>query len=215
MEIKQPVRLAEGDWRRAGLILGRAFTENPGMKWIFPDPDTRQRRLAWLLGSAVRLCCRASEGWCFPGVTGGVAGWLPPGKTHIGFLEMLSAGFALAPVQVGLMASIRASQVTAELQRIHHAAEPAEHWYLYAIGVEPELQGKGYGSALMRCVLARADAEGQRCYLETDKPEDIRFYEKHGFRIRSELRLVRTGPTIWTMGREPRPVSTPSAGAMT
>jgi len=57
---------------------------------------------------------------------------------------------------------------------------------------------------LMRHVLQRADAKNERCYLETDKVEDVRFYENHGFRVNSEFPLMGTGPTIWTMSRAPR-----------
>ena len=45
-----------------------------------------------------------------------------------------------------------------------HVKEP--HWYLYAIAVKPEHQGKAVGSALMKCVLARADKVFRICNLE-------------------------------------------------
>ncbi len=204
MELLEPVRLAEQDWKAAGQLLSRAFFDNPGMVWALPDPTKRPQRLSWLLGTAMRLCCRAGEGWCFPGVVGGIAGWLPPGRTQIGYQQMLSVGFALAPLRVGMAGCLRTARLTDILQKIHHQAEPADHWYLYAIGVEPKLQGQGYGSRLMRQVLDRVDTDKQRCYLETDKPEDVAFYQKHGFQVRSEFPLLGKGPKLWTMSREAR-----------
>lgn len=202
MDLPEPVRLDERDWKTAGRILARAFVQNPSMIWSLPNASKRPQQLEWLLGTALRFCCRAGEAWCFPGVVSGVAGWLPPGKTQIGLWEMMSVGFLAAPLQVGLPASKVITQVTNELQKVHHQAEPTDHWYLYAIGVDPALQGKGYGSRLMHRVLERVDAAKQRCYLETDKPEDVAFYTKHGFRVRSEFPLLGRGPTIWTMSRD-------------
>ena len=63
-----------------------------------------------------------------------------------------------------------------------HAVHPTEpHWYLQGLGTDPPFQGQGRGSAVMRPVLARADAEGTPAYLECTKASNVAFYERHGF----------------------------------
>ena len=69
------------------------------------------------------------------------------------------------------------------------------------MGVSPVCQGQGIGGSLIQPVLKQADEEGLPCYLETDTPGAVRFYQKHGFEI------VRTGEQplkFWTMKREPQ-----------
>src|SRR5262249_18467489 len=44
-----------------------------------------------------------------------------------------------------------------------------EHWYLSLLAVDPTLQGKGAGGALLGVLHERADAQGLPCYLETQK----------------------------------------------
>jgi hypothetical protein len=39
---------------------------------------------------------------------------------------------------------------------------------------------------LLRPALARADAEGVPCYLETQNVRNVRFYRKQGFRVVSD-----------------------------
>jgi hypothetical protein len=46
------------------------------------------------------------------------------------------------------------------------------------------------------------DAEGEVAWLETDKPENVVFYRRHGFDVAVEER--RLGFPIWFMRRTPR-----------
>jgi len=85
----------------------------------------------------------------------------------------------------------------------HHLREP--HYYLFAIGVDPADQGKGIGSHLVVHVLNNmCNERGLPAYLETATEENVRFYEKHDFKVREEFRLPK-GPKIWTMIYEPSP----------
>lgn len=57
------------------------------------------------------------------------------------------------------------------------------HSHVGPFGVLPGFQGQGIGSKLMKYYLARLDKEGIPSYLETDKPINVRFYRKHGFKV--------------------------------
>jgi ribosomal protein S18 acetylase RimI-like enzyme len=82
-----------------------------------------------------------------------------------------------------------------------HPTEP--HWYLAVLGVRPESRGRGAGSALLEPGLARADAEGMPCYLESSNKRNVSLYERHGFEIRAEHWLP-DGPMFTYMWRRPR-----------
>ena len=62
--------------------------------------------------------------------------------------------------------------------------DPAErHVHLGPIGVTPEAQGRGIGRLLMEEYCAQLDRTGAAGYLETDRPENVEFYEKFGFEV--------------------------------
>ena len=86
------------------------------------------------------------------------------------------------------------------------AAHPSEpHYYLEFIGTDPAHQGKGHGSALLRPMLAQADAEGVGAYLESSKESNIAFYARFGFELRPTLSFAgRNAPQMWPMWRDPR-----------
>ena len=77
------------------------------------------------------------------------------------------------------------------------------HWYVGTLGVAPEAQGTGTGGTLLAALLRRADAEGSPVYLETDRRENVAFYERRGFRVEGELELL--GVPVWRMWRPSDP----------
>ena len=57
------------------------------------------------------------------------------------------------------------------------------HSHLGPIGVAPEAQGRRVGSRLMEEYCAELDRTGMAGYLETDRPENVAFYERSGFAV--------------------------------
>ena len=84
-----------------------------------------------------------------------------------------------------------------ELLRDHHPAE--RHWYLGTLGVEPELWGRGIGTELLATWLQKVDEDRMPAYLETDAAGNLHFYERAGFEVVEEIRVL--GVRIWTMRR--------------
>jgi GNAT superfamily N-acetyltransferase len=57
------------------------------------------------------------------------------------------------------------------------------HSHVGPFGVLPSFQGLGIGSRLMKHYLTIQDNAGMSSYLETDKPINVRFYGKHGYKV--------------------------------
>jgi ribosomal protein S18 acetylase RimI-like enzyme len=129
----------------------------------------------------------------------GVALWVPPGAPR---RRPSASSFVSVPVRLGraLPRLMRVARSTVDLE---HRASPLPHWYLSGIGVEPERQGRGIGSALMRAGLARADAAGEHAVLITHSPDNLPFYERHGFTVVVEEDIPGGGPPAWAMARKP------------
>lgn len=73
------------------------------------------------------------------------------------------------------------------------------HYYLGVIGVDPRLQGRGFGMQLLKafCDLSANDTLSGGVYLETAQESNVGFYERCGF---SEVGRGRLGgATLWCM----------------
>jgi ribosomal protein S18 acetylase RimI-like enzyme len=74
------------------------------------------------------------------------------------------------------------------------------HAHYGPFGVDPELQGRGIGSAMMTEYTRRLDAAGEDAYLETDKPENVALYSRFGFEVTEEAEVL--GVANWFMWRD-------------
>jgi ribosomal protein S18 acetylase RimI-like enzyme len=76
----------------------------------------------------------------------------------------------------------RGHVAVADMAAAHERFGPPHlHWYVNFVASNPDLQGQGYGSRLMRRICDSADKEGADCYLECSSEKNKRFYEKFGF----------------------------------
>ncbi len=82
----------------------------------------------------------------------------------------------------------------------HDPKQP--HWHLGPLVVLPERQGQGIGSRLLERFCGYVDQHGAAAYLETDKPGNVRLYERFGFSVTGEAPVYGT-PT-WFMWRPAR-----------
>jgi ribosomal protein S18 acetylase RimI-like enzyme len=91
----------------------------------------------------------------------------------------------------------------AEWLKAWNEVHPRErHWHFGPMAVEASLQGRGIGSELLRVFCAQLDAGREDAYLETDRVQNVRFYERFGFEVVGERTVL--GARNWFMIRRPR-----------
>lgn len=201
---QQTARLQPAQHRQAGEMLARAFYDDPLSVYLVPHDAKRARVLPWLYERVVRYgAMYDGELLVTPNSVDGVAVWLPPGLSHTPITWLIRAGLALTPLKFGLGATGRFMAAN-HVERLRAKLAPEPHWYLWVIGVEPERQGRGLGSSLIEPMIARADADGLPCYLETHKERNVTFYEKHGYNAVHTGNVAKEGPPYWCLKREPR-----------
>lgn len=123
----------------------------------------------------------------------GVALWNPPGA-RLGLRER--AQVALGYARIFGPGALTLYRHERELDA-YHPAFP--HWYLYALAVSPDAQGRGVGTSLLRSGMDRAGR--QAIYLEASTPRSARLYESLGFAALGELPRHGAGPSELAMWR--------------
>ena len=184
-------------------VLARAFQNDPLLKYLVPDDARRVRLLPSFFSLVVRYCLRYGEVYTNETLEG-VACWLAPGNTMPTIGRMLRIGVHVSPLQFGWAGLRRFMAVAAYTDAIHMRVAWGQHWYLWALGVDPSYQGRGIGGVLIQPVLARANATRLPCYLETENKRNVAFYQKYGFEVISEGEVPNGGLRVWAMLREPQ-----------
>ncbi|HWH95989.1 MAG TPA: GNAT family N-acetyltransferase [Baekduia sp.] len=187
----------EDDVDHLAVALARAFQDDPVTGWVYADVGRRpvwsQRFFRWQL----RRLMAQDLSWTTEDGRGGAALWALPGRWRESGRETLGLLWLTLPGVLPRLPRVLRGLGQVE---VRHPAE--RHLYLAVLGVDPDRQGQGVGSQLIRPGLELCDRERLPAYLETGKQANLAFYGRHGFRVVDEIRLPK-GPPVWFLWREP------------
>jgi GNAT superfamily N-acetyltransferase len=182
-------------------VLARAFQHDPLMLHVLPDTLKRQRLLPILFRIVVRYCLRYGVIYAAPSLEGLIC-CLPPGQTtSISRLALVSLSHP--PLQLGLTALRRFLRASNTADQARDQVAPGAHWYIWALGVDPTFQEHGFGGRLVRTVLQQAGAQRLPCYLDTENPRNVTFYQQYGFRQARESAIAGSAVHVYAMLWEP------------
>ena len=174
-----------------------ALADDPLWRWLYPAHETYEHALPEVMLLAAR---GGFDAGTIDVAEGGaaVAVWEPPGfdgdPEEVEAMWITHFQTYCDPARLG--------DVFAWSEQFgrYHPTEP--HWYLGGIGVTPDRQGRGHGSALLRVGLERCDRDGLPAYLEASNSRNRPLYERHGFEVIGEIQAADS-PSVWPMLRPP------------
>ena len=174
-------------------LAGRALRDNPGTRaWGSNDSLVRHREVVTVMRST--FAHSVGLGAFVGDVCVGVAARFPPGEC-MGVTLAELAGHQHDPV--GPPGDPSRALVFGAATVANDLAEP--HWHVGPVSVEPGCQGHGIGSKLLAALCRGLDDERGIGFLETDKLENVRLYERFGFGVTHIADIV--GATVWHMRR--------------
>jgi len=194
----------------AAELLGRAFVDDPLIRAIIGDAidvAERARRMALLFN--VILAEQSHTGQPVIGALHdnriAAAAIIEQVARPSSSAATVLRGLTLMPrlLRAGGFGGIARAVSTLDLLLKHRPLEP--HIYLNVLGVEPELQRRHFGVALLDYLRAQAalrpDLAG--VYLETATEANVAYYSHVGYRVIGEIRPL--GVRVWRM-LQPRSV---------
>lgn len=192
-----PIALAgAGDAEEVGRVLAMGFSDDPVFTWIFSEPGSLRKILAFFTFLAEEAFVPLGHSYLSEGAC---ACWTPPSPEEwpeeraTRFGAVMDA--ACTPLEVERIAVLVAATQAA------HPTEP--HWYLNTLATEPARRSQGLGGALLTHALARVDAEHRPAFLESTNPRNQSLYRRHGFEATGQIEL-EGGPPMTAMWRPAR-----------
>jgi GNAT superfamily N-acetyltransferase len=184
-------------------VLARSFDDSPILRHLIPRDRARTVTMRAFFIAGLADAHKHGEAWVatVDGAIVGAAVWLPPGSYPPGWsrqARQLLHLVAVAPVAFGSI--FRSLRYLRAVESLH---PEAKHWYLATLGVDPDHQGRGYGTRLLDAVLPRTDEAGLPTYLETDKARNLAYYARRRFQEMDKIFPAVGAPPTWTMWREP------------
>jgi len=196
------LRLTLKERDAAAAVLGRAFAEYELLHYYFHD-KTQRHAVADTFGFiSISICLKYGEVYASSEKLEGVAAWLPPQKVFFGGWQIVRSVPLSILFRFALQGASRLRAYGRYIDNVHRKLVPYPHWYLQIIGVDPEYQGRGFSSRLLRPVLERIDRERMPCYLETNTRKNVAIYRRFGFEVVSEEKLPGTKVTNFAILRK-------------
>lgn len=168
----------------AARLLGRSLCANPMHVAIFGDGQTALERQERMFTVVLRE---------FPGIKlaakldGQLVGMLRMVRSPLCRLPPAEAA-RIGPRLVAILGD--AAPRVRDWFRVWSEHDPeSPHWHLGPVAVDPERQGHGIGSALLERFCQRVNDAGEPAYLETDRRDNVRLYERFGFTLRREVEI--------------------------
>jgi GNAT superfamily N-acetyltransferase len=178
-------------------VAGRGLRDNPMAVAVLGDDRRRRERIMVRMFEAFLKAMQhpALSAWRGDYVVG-IAGMAPPTTCQLSSLQVLRLVPSVRPT--------RLRDVSRTIQQLGEWAkrDPEEaHWHVGPVAVEGGMRGMGIGSQLMEAFCDHLRDRREAAYLETDKPENVVFYERFGFEVIDEAEVLET--PNWYMRREP------------
>lgn len=186
-----------------GMVLGRAFVNDPPLKVVLSDVNDPAER-ARILSRVFRLELTFQRRHGEP-----IYGIIREGKVVAAVVTEFAHSISTRTVRltdcgmlprlvaaIGWRSTLRALKLAKELSQ-NRPTEP--HLYLRLIGVDPLYQGCHYGMALLGDLHAlaslRTDLLG--IYLETATERNVAYFEHAGYQVLGEMKPL--GVRMWRM----------------
>ena len=194
-----PRRVSEEEYGKVVEILSEAFFEDPMIKYVFKDRERKEIRR--LYGVMTKAYAPSSDIYFDSEEPNGMIQWIDSEKEP-GLMAWLRSG-AMRMIASPMSALFRLMKTGMEISKTQKECMKEHNLHLILLAVLPRKQGMGIGKKLMNLFIQEADSRGLPCYLETQNPSNLGFYESFGFsvvkqiEISSELRswsMVRLSP---------------------
>lgn len=182
----------------AANILARGFVDDPMWKFILPKSQSRLQILTAMFEVFVDDGIKRGKVLLAPDRQGAII-WYPSQ------VNVFDDTFADVEAKINEIAySFKEFDAIQRLETIGKKVQPLAptipHHEIFWISTLPAFRGKGVGSSLLKPILNNADTQNVGCYLVSSNPNNIGFYEHHGFKQVSLIPL-KPEPTLVAMWR--------------
>jgi len=173
-------------------------------QYFFPDEDFRREVLWRYFNYRLRFGLHYGEVYATSPNIEGLVMWFLNHQLKITPWRILRCGGLKSVRKIGKKLLQKMLDFAHQCEKLRDDYLTSSYWYLSPIAVDPEHQGKGFASMLLRPMLRRFDIEQLPCLLETQSATNVAIYRHFGFEIVREMTLPGTSIPHFLMARQPK-----------
>ncbi len=183
LDLQGLYRVQKKDLKKCADVAAMAFIDDPSSKYLLKKNLSCPKLYNYYLNAFKALYSEAyilapSE------AIEGVLILMPPGTSRVASGKFIKAGGLMLPFSVCWGILLRSIEYENNNSKIRQSVCPDETWYIFQVAVDPEKQGLGLGSAMLRPFFNWLDERHLPCYLETHKEKNVDLYTHYGFLVK-------------------------------
>jgi len=163
-------------------ILSTSFDDNKSVNYVIKQDRERRQRISKLMGYSFEFCSLFGQVYLSDDKKACALTVFPDRKKTS--IKSILLDLKLAFSCIGIANLQKALNREAKIKTIHPRGPI---YYLWFIGVSPEVQNKGVGSSLLHDLIQESELMRRPFYLETSTLRNLPWYKKFGFEVHSEL----------------------------
>jgi ribosomal protein S18 acetylase RimI-like enzyme len=200
--IKTLYKVQKKDIKKASSVLADAFQNDPLWKNIFEGQSDIEQKFQAFFETPIRYCLKYGEVYSNSENIEGIAALVPGYLSRMTMWRLIRSGaFSSAIKMSSLGKKMKYAFKQIEDDRKENM-KGKEYIYVQVIGVAPKFQGQGFGSKLILATIEKGKQDGVPLYLETETENNVKMYEKFGFKLIKKINLPGIDLPMWEMIRE-------------
>ena len=197
-------RVQKRDIIPASKVLADAFRYDPLWNKVYEGEPYTGKRFRAFFEVPVRYCMKYGEVYAPSEDLEGVMGLVPGKYADMDMWHIILCGAIGATMRMGLNAAKKMGPIGKTLIKDRHEnMASCDYLYLQVLGVDTELQGRGFGRILLDAVIEKSERAELQIYLETETEENMKMYEHFGFMLLNKITLPIVDVPMWEMVRKP------------
>lgn len=182
--ISELYRLKKSDLKRCAQVASRAFIDDETSKFLLSSKLTQESLYEYYfviykaIYEKMHIFADSKD----------INGFIiisPIENSEISLWDFIKAGGLKVILLLGLDLVSRSLAYENNCINIRKRFISKNDWYIFQFGVDPQKQGQGFGSKIIKPFLNWLDLKNIACYLETQKYVNVEIYNHFGFSLKS------------------------------
>ncbi len=192
--------VSKKDIKRVSKILADAFSEDPIWSELIKDLGNNFDT-SIIYQIPIKYCLRYGKVFATSGNLEGIMAFTTQNRANMKASTIIRSGAILSSLKLGMKFGKKMLRIFEIIEDDRKNLDIGPFYYINIIGVAPEFQGQGFGGKLLRVLIEKSKEEGKSIYLETETEENVKFYEKFGFKLLKVITLPELNIPMWEMVR--------------
>lgn len=187
------------DLPQCARVLARAFYDYPMYKYILGEQHSREN-IETTTRFFITYAFYYAKVFASSPEIEGVVSFVDYQDYKINLFRFFRCG-GLSLARLGPEVGKRYADYDRFYTKVHKQIIKEPHKYIMFIGVDPDKQGQGFGSRLLRPILHLARDKGYPVYLETHSEQNVDIYRNFGFKLAATNPLPNSDVIMYSMLR--------------